>query len=137
MLVKSTASFQEKEPEENVPDKFSSKLATTRNVIKNKFSKAYANRLDYENNLLIGSSNDATSLSIANPLTTNDATSLSITNAITTTGDKNVPETSVINPNYLCDRLRFIISRVFAGDLQHEGEISVIIARLRELGIIV
>lgn len=111
--------------EKNVSNEIKMKLATTRNVIRNKFSKAHANRLENENNLnqamqplLAESSNDATSQSIAN-----QSQSMSRANVI-------------VNPNELCERLKILLS-MDASDVKHSEEINTIIAKLRELEILV
>lgn len=51
MSLENSASLQ-KIAEMNESNKILMKLAATQNVIKNKFSKAYANRLEHENNLI-------------------------------------------------------------------------------------
>lgn len=92
-------------------------------IIKNKFSKAYANRLENENNLnqamqplLMESSNDATSLPI-----TKESQPTTSTKFADSSDYKKDQETSVLyieivniirksfnNPNELCDRLRIL-----------------------------
>lgn len=149
MSLERSASLQE---EENVSNEIKIKLAATQDVIKNKFSKAYANRIDGENNLnhvmqplLMGSTNDATSLSNtkqSQPMTTKrkDADSKIC---------KNNPDTSIPfiknektihisndNPNELCDRLRMLLT-LFTNDVKHAEEINSIINKLRELEILV
>lgn len=120
MSVESSAS-QHKETTER---DYSDKMVAAQNIIKEKFSKAFANRIINENNLnhvkqplLMRISDDVSSLPVASSL--------------------NVPETSIIKPNDICNRLRIVVSKMIAGEVQHEGEMKNIIMRLRELEIIV
>lgn len=108
----------------NMSDENKIKLAATRNVIMNKFSKAHANRLENENNLnltmqplLTDSSNDATSQLIA------------------TSTQSIVADNNIDDPNNLCERLKILLMNT--DNVKHVDEINTIIAKLRELEILV
>lgn len=104
------------------------KLLETQSIIKNKFNKAYANRLEQEDNLF-----QTTSTSPLHPVeSSNDATSLSITKH-----SINITHNNPNNPNELCDKLRLLLSTMIDGDVKHREEMNAIVTRLRELNILV
>lgn len=111
-----------------------SKLSVTQNVIRDKFKKAYANRLEHEHDadqtmkpFLMESSNEATSLSTSS------------TSTLLKKDSKEVGrnEESQYNSNELCKRLRLLLTSRIVGSVDHTPEINTIIAELRELKILV
>lgn len=101
-----------------------SKLNTTQKVIRNKFEKAYKNRLKHEHDV-----NQAMKTLTSSPstLTTNytiDTRSIGIT------------EEMQYDPNDLCLRLKFLLNSKSADNVHHTREISSIITKLREAKII-
>lgn len=92
------------------------KISSIQNVIKNKYSKAYANRLEYEHHVK----------EAMKPLTSSPTT--------ITYGKKDEKEFDL---NELCVKLRSLIKTEIAGNEYQTHEISFIIAKLRELEIIV
>lgn len=136
MSLENSGSHQEKETGINRSNEIITKLAATQNVIKNKFSKAYANRLEHENNLnqamqplFIELVNDTTPLSI-----TKQSRPMTSTKVV---DNKNCNrEAGFNNPNELCDRLRILLSAVIVGDVKHVEEMNAIIMKLHELEIL-
>lgn len=120
-----TAAFQGKKMKENelkaADNAIMSELSTTQNVLKNKFKKALANRIEREKNL-----NHA-----MEPLV--------VSTTITKLDDsKTIANTDIFdNPNQLCNRLRTLIALRFAGNMSNEEEINNIIAKLRKIEILV
>lgn len=113
MTSRSSESLQE---EENA-NAIRKKLIATRNVIKNKFHKAYADRIEHENKLK----------QTIRPTTTSTKTS----------ADKNNKEIdnniiSFNNPNEMCERLRKLISTSCEDDVKQVEEMKAIIKKLHE-----
>lgn len=105
-------------------------IATTQSVLKNKFEKALANRIENEYN---------TSETFE---TLNKDDSLRNIPKIKTIAKNNFADTSIIHnsiddPNKLCDRLRFILNAQFVCDVNYSEEINTIFKKLRELDLIV
>lgn len=148
MSLEYSGSHQEKKPYINGSNE--TELSATRNIIKNKFSKAFANRLEDENNmnqamqpLLKESLNNALSLSIAKqsrPMTTIKADDSKYIKKNQETSVLYIKNAKIIrksfdNPNELCDRLRTLLSSSMTADaISHEE--NAIIAKLRELEIL-
>lgn len=129
------------------------KFADTQNILKSKFSKAYAFRVENEKNLnktlqplFTELSDDAIPISIAN-----DSQSMLSKEVNVSKYHKKGLESSTLHsriadfshqflndPNVLCDRLRILLSStVILPDNQSVEEINAIIMQLREQGIIV
>lgn len=111
------------------PDNLS-KLTATQNVIRNKFKKAYTNRLEREHDV-----NRA-----MKPLTSSSTTT-SLTNE---SGFKKKDEFSnhsiesrAIDSNELCNSLRKLLTSQIVDNVNHTHEINSIIEQLRELKIII
>lgn len=126
----------EKKTEENKSNAIITKLIATQNVMKNKFKKAYANRLEGESNLEQSmipitalTSNEAdSSKTVQNDSLRHSSTTksyLSLKNPIDNTADE---------ANELCDRLRLLLSD---NHMNNEEEINIIIRKLHELDILV
>lgn len=94
------------------------KISATQKVIKNKFVKAYTNRVDHGNDV-----NET-----MRPLTCSRRSSTNRTK-------KN--SLLEININELCNRLQKLINSQISRKVNYRQEIKMIISRLRELGIIV
>lgn len=115
--------YQQKTEKENMM-----KLIAAQNVIRNKFKKAYMNRIEHENDI-----NHA-----IKPLhieSLNFITS-STNNASDSQHDiifKNKSDDS----NSLCDRLRLLLASQMNGNDQHTEDINSIITKLRESKILV
>lgn len=103
-----------------------SKLSATQNVIRDKFEKAYTNRLEHEHDVN----------QVFKPLATPPSTPSSMNHAIKT-GSVGTKEEMQYDPNELCERLRLLASSQIAGDVNHAQETNSIIVKLRELKIIV
>lgn len=106
------------------------KFIATQNIIKNKYCKAYANRLEHENEL-------KHTIQPIHMVSTNDASTthsrpMSTTKEIVV--DINAENS---NPNKLCEKMRLLLSPMNACDLAHVEEINSIIVKLREQEIIV
>lgn len=106
-----------------------SKLSVTQNVIRNKFKKACANRLEHEHDVdqamkpfLMESSNEVTSSSTA---------------ALTKNSKEVGNEKKQYNSNELCERLRLLLTSRIVGSVNHTQEINTIISELRELEILI
>lgn len=118
------------------------KLAATQNVLKNKFSKAYANRLEGENNLeeamqplLIGILNDETSVPLAKH--SPPMRSMNVDNREKKSGASIQNIDKFYNdPNELCEMLRKKLLKMLEGDVKQADMMYSIIMRLRELEII-
>lgn len=96
------------------------KIADTQKVIKNKFVKAYTNRVDHENDV-----NET-----MKPLTCSHRT--------TTSKPNNKNSLLKINDtNELCNRLQKLINSQISRNVNYSQEIEMIISKLHELGIIV
>lgn len=143
-----STSIQEKKNEPN-----EIKMMEAQNIIKKKFGKAYANRLEQENDLIqavhplqTDSSNDATSLSIIKqPRTLTLIRDADINNnnckqdhetSVQYIKNANIIRKSFINPNEMCDRLRKIFSLMTVGETEYVEEMNAIIMKLRELEIL-
>lgn len=144
-------------------DELMSQIATTQNIMKNKFNTAYANRLEREHNL-----NEVikplTELSTTTTPTINDSDALAGDNSLRNLSKnatqqlrlatKSYPNRSInsrpmsitrnddsvnaeIDPNELCSSLRFLLSSQILGTADHTAEINDIITKLRELKVIV
>lgn len=109
-------------------------LTTTQNVIRNKFKKAYANRLEHEHHV-------KQTLNQASPLSTTTASPLSTTTTMIpankSSSDAKANNEMQFHPNQLCDKLRLLMNSPVADSLYQKREISFIIKKLRELEIIV
>lgn len=123
-----TAALQWEKLEENElkasgNSKIMLELSTTQNVLKNKFKKALANRIESEKN-----QNQAMEpLIMSTPIT-----------KFADSNNNNIASTGIFdNPNQLCDRLRTLFALRFAGNMNYEEEINNIIMKLRKLEILV
>lgn len=152
--------MKQEEIEGNTSNEITSKLLATQNVMKNKFKKAFANRVEREHNLkqsiapLIAS----TTINVSDsPEESDSLRNLSKTKNTTNQlrlatksysnhalDIKSRPMTTVNNihscfddPNKLCDRLRLLLSSQIVGNMEHVEEINSIFMKLRELEIIV
>lgn len=150
------------EIEGNVSNEIMSKLLATQNVMKNKFKKAFSNRLEREHILnqsiapLIASTkttiNDSETPEESDSLrnlaktknTTNQLCLATKSYSIHAIDIKSQPMSTAHDihiyfedPNKLCDRLRLLLSSQIVGNMEHGEEINTIIAKLRELEIIV
>lgn len=133
-----------------------SKLTATQNVIRDKFEKAYTNRVEHEqdvnrvmNSLTTStitdeseSRNNDFSLRDLSKTTTNDTPQLRLSNrrysnqsikprSIKTNREKHH------NPNELCDNLRMLLASLLTGDTNSMQFINAILDELRDLNIIV
>lgn len=115
MSFENSTSFEE---EKNGMNEITGNLSTTRNVMKKKFSAAFANRVESENNQI----RDKQSIPIE---TMNDAISHSISKY-----------SNMSDPNILCDRLRLLSTKMIEGEHEQLTEVHSIIMRLRELEIL-
>lgn len=94
-----------------------SNLSKTQSVIRNKFAKAHANRLENEHDV-------EQALQPLVSKTENHVDSVNI-------------ENSVVDLNELCNRLRFLLTTQCAGKADHTKEINAIISKLCELKILI
>lgn len=101
-----------------------SKFNTTQNVIRNKFEKAYTNRLEHEHDV-----NQAMKSLTATPSTPT-------TNYAIETRSIEIKEETQYDPNELCLRLKLLLNSKFADNVHHTHEISSIITKLRKAEII-
>lgn len=110
---------------------------TTQNVIRNKFQKAYANRLEHEQDVEQSMKSHTVSPlpTPASPITTTSVTTT--IPATTTSSDAKTNNEMQFDPNQLCDKLRVLMNSPVADSLHQKREISFIIKKLRELEIIV
>lgn len=159
MKPEKSGSLQVKKMEKTRSNEIISKIAATQNVIKNKFSKAIANRLEHEKNLnqtmqplLTTSSDGVTSLkNESESLHDNSLRNLSNNNKnkthqfrLATKSYLNhamQPRPMITakhddNANELCDRLRLLLTSMIPGDVEQAEEINAIIMKLRRQGII-
>lgn len=138
-----------------------SKLTATQNVIRDKFEKAYTNRVEHEQDVnrvmnRLTAIPQTTLLSMADDLefknndffirnptkTTNDTPQLRLSNksysihAIKSSTNKTNREKHH-DPNALCDNLRIQLSSLLAGDMNSMHLINEILDELRDLNIIV
>lgn len=102
------------------------KISDTRNVIMNKFKKACSIRLEHERDVN-QSMKPLTALPTSSSKTMIDAIEIE-------SSEKNNEMHD--NPNELCLKLKVLMQSWFAGNVEHTHEISSIIAKLRELEII-
>lgn len=129
MSLQNSETHQEK----NDANEIKMKMIATQNVIKSKFSKAKANRIEQENNLK----------QTMRPLLAVSSTHSRPTTTSTKTADnKNRKDINNIhfsfnNPNELCERLRIHLSTMSENDVKQEEEMKAIINKLRELEILV
>lgn len=141
-----------------------SKISATQNVMKNKFEKAYTNRMNREQNLspvseqlnvlpstlmnetesskedvslrsLFESKNKAHQLRLAKKSYSNQAIQPR-SNAMKLVDSENIIRKYSDDPNKLSDRLRFLLTSQIAG-VNHTEEINTIISKLHNLNIIV
>lgn len=136
MFLNKSTTLQEK-TKHNGRAKIMSQFVNTQNIIRNKFEKAYMNRIKHEQPLLMNSSIDGASLS-----TTKQSRAMKITAKVSDSKNyKKDLETSVLyinNPNELCERLRILLSTMHADDnAKHVEEIHNIIMKLNELDLLV
>lgn len=129
IMDENSASLQEK----NESNEITKKFIQTQNIIKKKFSKAYANRLENENNLN----------HVMQPilLETSNETDISLSTAkqvgpMSTKQFVNINSKSFNDPNELCDRLRQILSSLTVYDERYIDEMNAIIMKLRELDLL-
>lgn len=97
------------------------KISATQTVIKNKFVKAYTNRIEHENDV-----NET-----MKPLTCSRQRRST---------SKKTNKNSLLNINdinELCNRLQKLINSQISRNVNYSQEIKMIISKLRELGIIV
>lgn len=134
-----------------------SKLTATQNILRNKFEKAYTNRVEHEDNVNRALNPlTATSSSITDNLesennnfslhdlskTTNDTPQLRLStksysnNGINSQLIETIKEKHC-DPNALCDELRTQISSLLAGEMNCIHIINNILEELRDLQIIV
>lgn len=126
MSINKSTAFQEKvEPDQNNI----SKLITTQSVIRNKFKKAYANRLGCEHD----------QIQVMKPLTITPPSTMASTSTAKApqTCKNSLSETNDIN--VLCNRLEKLMNLRIKNknDVNCNQEIKCVIMKLRELGIIV
>lgn len=107
-----STSIQERQSE-SMSNEIAPKIADTRNVIMNKFKMTHMNRLEHEHEL--------------------NQTMKHVNEARTNQIDERMQN----DPNKLCIRLKLLIKSKNAGNMQHAHEINSIMAKLRELEIIV
>lgn len=142
MNLDKSAALQEKKEQITTSNWNMKQINYVQNVIRNKFKKACKNRLEHEY-----SANQA-----MKPLT---AKTMSIKNDLPSRANivsrqsgakhkiksriirKNDEKMHALNPNALCDKLRLLKNSPIAGNGHHTREINHIIAKLRELEIIV
>lgn len=131
MNLDKSAALQEKKEQITTANVNMKQINYVQNVIRNKFKKACKNRLDHEY-----SANQA-----MKPLITttksikNDSPSRE--NIVSRQSDAKYKIKSRMNPNALCDKLRFLLQSQFTGNRQHAHEINSLFAKLREQNIIV
>lgn len=117
-----------------------SKLTATQNIIRNKFEKAYTNRVDHEHDVN-RTMNYLTSSTITDDLEAKNKKN-SLRDLSKTTGN-DTPQLRLLNkkkhrdPNVLCDNLRMLLTPLFAGDTNSMQLINDILNELRDLNIIV
>lgn len=154
MKPEKSGSLQVKKMEKTGSNEIISKISATQNVLKNKFSKAIANRLEHEKNL-----NQTMQPHLATTSLKNESESLhdnSLRNLSNNSKNKTqqfrlatksylnhaIQSRPMItakhgdNANELCDRLRLLLTSMIAGDVEQAEEINVIIMKLRRQGII-
>lgn len=93
---------------------FKLKIADTQNIIRNKFTKACANRLECER-----STNQAMQQQTSAKIYSNKSRKI---------------ETN--DPNYLCTRLRVLLTIPNMDEVQHAAEVNAIISHLHASGIL-
>lgn len=105
-----------------------SKIATTQNIIRNKFKKTFADRLVHEHNVI----------RTMKPLTT--VTTLSSPSKLTLKKQaiKTTASDGMNNINYLCAKLKKLIKKLSVNSSDNcNVELQYIISKLREHGIII
>lgn len=130
MTLQNSKSHQE---ENNEANEIKTKMISTQDVIKNKFSKAYANRIEQEKKL---------KQTMRSLLAVSSTHSRAATTSTKTTDNKNNKGINHIhfsfnNPNELCERLRKLILIMNEDDVKQVEEMNAIINKLRELEILV
>lgn len=108
--------------ETNPPNAGEIKFKMVQNIIKNKFSKAYENRLEHENEVK----------HIMKPFAEGQTLSTAENYSILTGKNNEIH----YDPNDLCEKLKTLINSQFEGHEHQTHEISSIIAKLREMGTI-
>lgn len=109
------AQISEPHREQNISNEITKKMLATQNVIRSKFRKAYAHRIEQEKKQAI------------RPVLAVSSTHLGPTTTIKTTD----------SPNELCERLRKLISTMREDDVKQIEEAKAIINKLREQGVLV
>lgn len=105
-----------------------SKFTVTQSVIRDKFKKAYMNRLKHENNVNHAMKPFAKSQSLS-------FATITSTSAVNQHSKSIALETNDINT--LCTRLQKLMNAQIEHNANHKQEIQLIISKLRGLGIIV
>lgn len=142
MNLDKSAALQEKKERITTSNVNMKQINYVQNVIRNKFKKACRNRLEHEYN----ANRAMKPLTATTMLIKNDSPSRE--NIVSRQSDakhkinsriisKNDEKMHALNPNALCDKLRFLLQSQFTGNSQHTHEINSLFAELREQNIIV
>lgn len=118
-----------------------SKLTATRNIIRDKFEKAYTNRVEHEHdvNRVMNRLTEST-ITYDSESKNND---FSLRDLSKTTPTNDTPQLCLSNkekhrdPNALCENLRMLLTSLLAGDTNSMQLINAILDELRDLNIIV
>lgn len=115
------------------------KLSATRNAIRNKFKKAYTNRIEREEDVNLA----------MKPLTAAPAAPTQPTTSVLEPQKedssphhhryrqlKSLPKKTHCDSNELCNKLRFLLTSQLSGNAKHTREIGAIVKKLREQKIV-